>query len=124
MREIVVRNLTSGDWRKRDCVITERLAQGTVTTTVVRRCTYRVEAETILPCMEDSVAWAQRLDPAPPREVFVRKHADPETGGERVIYKVRGHFYVVWGDAVYRVGYRHVLVMDVGAESYVPDDMN
>ena len=114
MREIVVRNLTSTDWLKRDCVVTELIRQGDFATRILRRCTYRVESQRALPSTEDSVVWAERtLDPVPPRQVFVTKDLDPDTGGERVVYKVLGHFYVVWGRDLLCVGYRHILAMDV-----------
>lgn len=113
MREILVRNLTSEDWLKRDCVVTERMRQGGCETTVIRRCTYRVESRTALPSTGDSAHWAKNLDPLPPRQVFVTKDYDPQTSGERVAYKVLGHFYVVWGRDVFCIGYRHILSMDL-----------
>jgi hypothetical protein len=113
MRHVVVRNLTSTDWLKRDCVVTEQVKQGDYETKVVRRCTYRVESQTALPATCDSVNWAKNLDPLPPRQVYVTKDLDPETGGERVSYKVLGHFYVVLESDIYCVGYRHILSMDV-----------
>ena len=48
MREIIVRNLTSSDWLKRDCVVSELMQQGDYATHVIRRCTYRVESQTPL----------------------------------------------------------------------------
>ena len=116
MREILVRNLTSSDWLKRDCVVTELMRQGDYATKVIRRCTYHVESRTAMPSLSDSVQWAHNLDPLPPRQVFVTKDLDPETGGERVIYKVLGHFYVVMERDVYCVGYRHILSMNIEAE--------
>ena len=121
MREILVRNLTSSDWLKRDCVVTELMRQGDYATKVIRRCTYHVEARTALPSTCDSIQWAHNLDPLPPRQVFVTKDLDPDTGGERVIYKVLGHFYVVWGREVFCVGYRHILSMDVEASESLSD---
>ena len=122
MREIVVRNLTSTDWLKRDCVVTELVQQGDFATRILRRCTYRVESQTPLPSTVDSMAWAQRtLDPLPPRQVFVTKDLDPDTGGERVVYKVLGHFYVVWGRDILCVGYRHILAMDVESSEDLPE---
>lgn len=121
MRQILVRNLTSPDQLKRDCVVTELMRHGDYATKVIRRCTYRVESQTALPSTADSIPWAQNLDPLPPRQVFVTKDLDPQTGGERVVYKVLGHFYVVWGHAVFCVGYRHILSMDIDAEQSVPD---
>jgi hypothetical protein len=116
MREIRVRNLTSTDWLRRDCVVTELVRQGDFATRILRRCTYRVESRIPLPSIDDSMAWAERtIDPLPPRQVFVTKDLDPETGGERVVYKVLGHCYVVWGRDVLCVGYRHILAMDVEA---------
>lgn len=121
MREIHVRNLTSADWLKRDCLISEELRQGDYTTKVLRRCTYHVESQTALPSTspDDTGRWAQTLDPLPPRQVFVTKGLRPDTGGERVIYKVLGHFYVVWNRVVFCIGYRHLLSMDIDP----PDDL-
>lgn len=113
MREIRVRNLTSEDRLKRDCVVTERMQQGDYVTRVIRRCTYHVESQTTLPSTEDSVRWAKNVDPLPPRQVYVSKDLDPASGAERVVYKVLGHFYVVWDRAVFCVGYRHILTMDI-----------
>ena len=116
MREILVRNLTSPSWLKRDCVVREHLRQGEYATDVSRRCTYRIESQTVLPSTADSIRWAQNLDPVAPRQVYVTKDLNPDTGTERVIYKVLGHFYVVLERVVFCIGYRHILAMDV-----VPD---
>jgi hypothetical protein len=115
MREILVRNRTSADWLKRDCVVTESTQQGDYSTQVTRRCTYRVESQTAMPAMSDSISWAKNLDPVPPRQVFVTKDLDPESGAERVVYKVLGHFYVVWDRNVFCIGYRHILSMNIDA---------
>ena len=120
MREILVRNLTSDDWLRRDCVVTERMQQGDCVTTVLRRCTYRVESQTLLPSLGDAIPWAHNLDPQPPRQVFVTKDLDPETGVERVVYKVLGRFYVILERTVFCVGYRHILSMDVDAPDPYP----
>ena len=116
MREILVRNLTSVNRIDRDCTVTELMRQGDYTTKVVRRCTYHVDSETPLAATQDAIKWARNLDPLPERQVFVTKDLDPETGGERVVYKVLGHLYVVWDRSVYCVKYRHVLSMDVECE--------
>ena len=121
MREIRVRNLTSTDWLQRDCVVSELMRQGDYTTRVVRRCTYHVESQTALPCTGDSIKWARNLDPRPPRQVYVTKDLDPETGGERVVYKVLGHFYVVLERVVFCIGYRHILSMDIEADEPFSD---
>jgi len=121
MREILVKNLTSANFLQRDCVVTERIHQGDYTTKVLRRCTYRIKSQTALPATEDSIRWARNLDPLPPRQVFVTKDLDPDSGAERVIYKVLGHFYVVWERSVFCIGYRHILSMDVDGFDEVPD---
>ncbi len=121
MREILVRNLTSSDWMKRDCLITENVQQGDYSTKVFRRCTYKVESQTMLPTLADSVKWAQNLDPTPPRQVFITKDLNPDSGGERVVYKVLGHFYVVLDRSVFCVGYRHILSMDVEPDETLSD---
>ena len=115
MREITVRNRTSSDWLKRDCIVREEVRQGDYRTTVLRRCTYRVESQTALTALDDSIQWAKNIDPVAPRQVFVTKDMDPDSGAERVVYKVLGHFYVVLDRSVFCVGYRHILSMDIAA---------
>ena len=112
-REIVVRNLTSDNRLNRDCLITESITQPSCVTTVKRRCTYHIESRVTVPSTEDSIPWAQRLDPHPPRQVFVTKDLDPDSGSERVVYKVLGHFYVVLNRDIFCIGYRHILAMTV-----------
>jgi len=123
MREILVRNLTSSDWLKRDCLVSELVQQGDYATRVFRRCTYRVESQTELPATVDAPKWAQNMDPMPPRQVFVTKDLNPDTGGERVVYKVLGHFYVVWSRTVFCVGYRHILSMDVEPDESLSENL-
>jgi hypothetical protein len=41
---------------------------------------------------------------------------NPDTGAERVVYKVLGHFYVVLERSVFCVGYRHTLSMNVASD--------
>jgi len=97
------------------------MQHGEYGTEVIRRCTYRVKSQTTLPSLNDSVKWAQQLDPLPMRQVFVTKDIDPDSGGERVTYKVLGHFYVVHKKIVFCVGYRHLLSMDIEAAEVGPD---
>ena len=122
MRNIVVRNLTSGDWRNRDCCVTEVTRQDDVVTTIIRRCTYHIESRVTVPSTDDTIQWAHTLDPHPPRQVFVTKDWDPQTGQERVTYKVLGCFYVVIEREIFCVGYRHLLsmTMDVAEPPLTP----
>lgn len=113
MRRIVVRNLTSGDWLQRDCLVTELMQQGECVTRVIRRCTYHIDSQVTVPSLDDSIRWARNLDPVQPRQVFVTKEFDPMSGHERVVYKVLGHFYVVLERRVICIGYRHILSMTV-----------
>ena len=55
MRDIVVRNLTSGDWCNRDCLVTEVMRQGDLVTRIIRRCTYRIERRVTVPSVPDSI---------------------------------------------------------------------
>mgnify|MGYP001610602721 CR=1 FL=1 len=115
MREIVVRSLTSGNRLNRDCLVTEFMRQAGSLTKVVRRCTYHIESRMTVPSIGDSILAARRLDPHPPRQVYVTKDINPDTGGEQVTYKVLGHLYVVMERDVFCIGYRHILSMDIEA---------
>ena len=122
MREILVRNLTSENRLQRDCLVSELMQQGDYRTRVMRRCTYRIESQTVLPATHDCVKWAHNLDPHRERQVFVTKDLNPETGGERVVYKVLGHFYVVMERVVFCVGYRHILSMDIDTDEEITSE--
>ncbi len=113
MREIVVRNLTSHNRLNRDCLVTELMNQAGVTTKVTRRCTYHIASRVTLPSTDDTIGWARRLDPLPARQVYVNKDVDPETGDERVTYKVLGYLYAVMERDVVCIGFRHVLSMAI-----------
>ena len=113
MRDIIVRNLTSQDFRNRDCLVREIMRQGELVSTVIRRCTYHVESRATVLSIDDSIRWAQTLDPLPPRQVYVTKDLDPDTGQERVIYKILGYLYAVTTNEVFCIGYRHILEMTV-----------
>ena len=117
MRDIIVRNLTSHDLRNRDCLVREVMRQGDLVSTVIRRCTYHVELRATVVSMDDSVRWAQTIDPVPSRQVYVTKDMDPDTGQERVVYKILGYLYAVAKNEIYCIGYRHILEMTVQ-----PDD--
>jgi len=121
MRNIVVRSLTSNDWLRRDCQVTEVIRQADSQSTVTRRCTYHVESRVTVPSIPDTVLWAQSLDPNPPRQVYVTKELDPDTGAEQITYKILGHFYVVQDLDILCIGYRHVLSMGVKALGSVPN---
>lgn len=122
MREILVRNLTSTNRLNRDCLVTEVLRQEEVVTTVVRRCTYRVASKITVPSTHDSIHWAHSLDPHPARQVYVTKHLAPDTGDERVTYKVLGHFYIVLDREIFCIVYRHILSMAVEATDACCDE--
>lgn len=122
MREIVVRSLTSTDRVNRDCLVTEFMQQAGTTTKVTRRCTYHIESRVTLPSTDDTIDWAHSLDPLPSRQVYVAKDIDPETGDERVTYKVLGYLYAVMEREVLCIGFRHVLTMAVESTETLCDD--
>ncbi len=115
MRDITVRSLTSENWLQRDCRVVEVMRQPDSVSTVMRRCTYHVESRVTVPSTVDSIRWAHSVDPYPPRQVFVTKGLNPETGCEQITYKILGHFYVVLDRDIFCIGYRHILSMTVQA---------
>ena len=115
MRKILDRNLTSPEWQQRDCVVSELMRQGDFVTQVIRRCTYNVASRVAGSSTADSIQWAKNLDPLPPRQVYVTKGINPDTGDEQVTYKVLGHFYIVLDREVFCIGYRHILSMNIEA---------
>lgn len=120
MREILYRNLTSEDRRKRDCLLTELMDEGGTTTHLEKRCTYFVKRSAAVVEQETQQALegqGVRVDAATPHHIFVRKERDNGTGIERFTYKVLGHFYVMMGERMFTVAYRHMLQMEIAGNN-------
>ncbi len=118
MREILYKNLTNSDSRKRDLCIREVVEKDGVTTRIEKRCVYFVreiicindasDLECLKGLKETSNAWKRR------HFHVLRKH-NSDTGEDRLTCKVAGTLYAIIGRYVFYVAFVHSLKIDLSA---------
>ncbi|MFH0840181.1 MAG: hypothetical protein V1883_04105 [Candidatus Omnitrophota bacterium] len=118
MREIVYKNLTKLDSRKRDLCIREVVEKDGVTARIEKRCIYFVrericikdpsDLECLKGLKETNEAWKKK------HFHVLRKH-DSDTGEDKLICKAAGTLYAIVGQYVFCVAFVHSLKIDLSA---------
>ena len=110
MREIVFKNLTSPNLRKKDTVLREVFEKDGVVAKTERRCFYFIKDVMHL---DDAAAMQKWLDdqkkPAnvERRHFCILKEHNDSLGEDKVICKICGTFYAVVNNRIYTVGFLH-----------------
>jgi len=109
MREILYKNLTGSDNRKRDFSIREIVIRDGVTATIERRCIYFVKETVYLDSPQDleklkKLKSVEEVSDNKAHFHIIRKF-DAETKEDRLICKVCGRFYVISGHNVYSIAF-------------------
>ncbi|MDP8259551.1 MAG: hypothetical protein P9L96_00890 [Candidatus Gygaella obscura] len=96
MRDIVLRNLTSANKKRRIMTSCETINQNGVETRINRNFIYRVSEK-------------QRLesDNVPAPKIYIYKNSDSKNQQSKFSYKVKGSMYLVNEEKVYLVNYLH-----------------
>ncbi len=115
MREIVYKNLTNIDSRKRDLCMREVVEKDGVTTKIEKRCIYFVreiicikdasDLECLKGLKETSDAWKRR-------HFHVLRKRNSDTGEDRLTCKVAGTLYAIIGRYVFCVAFVQSLKID------------
>jgi hypothetical protein len=116
MREILYKNLTGEDNKKRDLFIREVVIQDGAEITIERRCTYYIRGKVYVkdPTDLSQLRLLKRKDDAWKKKHFHiwRKH-DSGTGEDRLICKVAGTFYAIVKHYVFCVAFVHTFKIDL-----------
>ncbi len=110
MREIIFKNLTSEDLKKKDIFVREVCEENGVVTRTERRYFYFIKDISKIKEGEDANNWAMgenRSQEAKTRHFHILKEHNDELGEERLICKVAGTFYAVIGREVYTIAFLH-----------------
>jgi hypothetical protein len=115
MRELVLKNITSEDHRKRDCIIKERLYKNGIATRTERRCFYYVKDVIEIKSLKDFKKLTKlKINPAnqKKRNFHIMRIKDAETGHERLICKACGTIYAIMSHKMYCIGFMHSFKID------------
>ena len=110
MREILFKNLTSSNLRKKDTVLREIFEKDGIVAKTERRCFYFIRDVIHLQDAADMQRWLdeQKTPDAMNRRHFhiMKEHSD-SLGEDKVSCKISGIFYAVFNNTVYSIGFLH-----------------
>ena len=110
MREVIFKNLTSFQSRKKDIFLQEVFEKDGVLAKTERRCFYFIKNVAELEQKSDIQKWldAQNNSPSTAKKHFYifKEHSDAH-GEDRLLCKIAGTFYAVVNDKVYTIGFLH-----------------
>ena len=110
MREVLFKNLTSVESRKKDILLKEIFEKDGILAKTERRYFYFIKDIHHLKDEEEFQAWMgeqNKTSPSTKRHFYILKERNDELGEERLICKVAGMFYAVVGRDVYSIAFLH-----------------
>jgi len=113
MRELLFKNITSENKKRKDLFVSETFDQNGVTTTTQRRSTYIIGACNKFKNLEELLAWKKSVGPnAGRRHVFIIKKRDTVLNKDAFICDIIGKFYAVFQCDIYSVAFKHSFEVD------------
>ncbi len=115
MREIVFKNLTSQDRKRKDLFISETTLEKGVQTTTQRRSIYMIKGHAHYKNSMELNKFANEAQPQNnknPRHIFILKKHDSKTKKDTFICDVVGTFYIVVNEDVYTIAFKHSFEVD------------
>jgi len=109
MREVVFKNLTSLNSRKKDIVLTEAFEKNGVLAKTERRCFYFIRNITNIEGNNNIDKWidANSGGKKNARRFHIFKEHSDASSTDKVVCRIEGEFYAVLNDAVYTIGFLH-----------------
>lgn len=110
MREILFKELTSQNLRKKDTVLREVFEKDGVIAKTERRCFYFIKDIVHVADPKDLEGWVKggsRQDSEEKRHFHVMREHNDSIGEDKVIFKVAGMFYAVFNNTVYSIAFLH-----------------
>ena len=113
MRELLFKDITSENKKRKDLFVSETFDQNGVTTTTQRRSTYIIGACNKFKNLEELLAWKKNVGPnAGKRHVFIIKKRDTILNKDAFICDIIGKFYAVSQCDIYSVAFKHSFEVD------------
>lgn len=117
MRELLYKNITSGNKKRRDLYVSETFDKDGITTTTQRHSTYIVGTCNKFKNLEDLMEWKKNSGQyAGKRHIFIIKKRDTKLNKDMFICDVIGKFYAISGCDIYSVAFKHSFEVDFSYE--------
>ncbi len=116
MREIVYKNLTANDNKKRDLCIREIISRDDFLATIERRCLYFVRKKVYVEDPKDlkKLEALKMDDDAWKKKHFhILRNHNTATGEDKLICKLAGTFYAIVKNYVFCIAYVHSFKVDL-----------
>lgn len=108
MREVIYKNLTSLNSRKKDIFLQEVFEKDGVTAKTERRCLYFIKDIIHLDAPDDVQKWMAKqgeLGMMNKRQFYIFKRHNDSPGEDRLICKILGNFYAIIDNSVYIIAF-------------------
>ncbi|NQT06033.1 MAG: hypothetical protein HQ575_00670 [Candidatus Omnitrophica bacterium] len=109
MRELLYKNLTSLDHKKRDIIVQEVVRKDGVLAKTSRRCLYFIKEKVRVQSPEDlkRIADLKAESEKAKRHFHVLKERDSSSGKDKLMCKVAGTFYAMVNNYLYSIVFIH-----------------
>ncbi len=113
MRELLFKNITSGNKKRKDLYVSETFDKDGITTMTQRHSTYIIGACNKFNKLEEVLEWKKTVGSnAGKRHIFIIKKHDTKLNKDMFICDVIGKFYAVTGCDIYSVAFKHSFEVD------------
>lgn len=113
MRELLFKNITSDNKKRKDLYVSETVEKNGITTTTQRHSTYIIGACNKFNTLEELGEWKKAIGPgANKRHVFIIKKRDTKLNKDIFICDLVGRFYAVTGCDIYSIAFKHSFEID------------
>jgi hypothetical protein len=114
MRELLFKNIISGDKKRKDLYVSETVDKNGVTTKTERHSTYILGACNEFKTLEELAEWKKTIGlNTNKRHIFIIKKRDTKLNKDIFICNVVGRFYAVSGCDIYSVAFKHSFEIDL-----------
>lgn len=110
MREVLFKDLTSVQSRKKDIFLKEVFVKDGITARTERRCFYLIKNIRRLESAEGLKKWLnshEEADKPVSRQFHIMKEHNDSLAEDKVICKICGTFYAVVDNCIYTIGFLH-----------------
>lgn len=112
MRELVFKNLTSEDKKRKDLFIKETIDKGGMRTVTQRHSTYMISNRRTFASCSELEEWQKNMSSCGRRHVFVFKKRSTKEKKDSFICDVVGKFYAVVKNDAYSIAFKHSFEID------------
>lgn len=116
MKEVVYRKIFGNNPRKHEVSLEERSNRTELTVVKKKISKYFIKEKYISNSMQNLRSWVKTKKTEKVRkDCHVLRRVNTETGENKIICKILGEFFVIWGDTAYQVIYVNEIRIEIEA---------